>query len=181
MGKSKTIDRDKLLDAVEEIISAKGTSALTIDAVAKKLNISKGGVQSCFKSKELLVKAVALRWEKNYEELMSKQLPENPSPIDQIKKHIEMTGKEEILFSRAACHLSALSESAELREWLKNWHTKKIKSLGTISDEEKRALVAYLATEGAFYIKYLGLADLTDKEWSEIFSLISQLIEEKLK
>lgn len=43
MGRQRTIDRDKVLDAAEDIVIKQGAAALTIDAVAKSMGISKGG------------------------------------------------------------------------------------------------------------------------------------------
>ncbi|VEA73956.1 Bacterial regulatory proteins, tetR family [Serratia rubidaea] len=48
MGRQRSIDRDRVLDAAEEIIATQGASGLTIDSVAKAMGISKGGVQYCF-------------------------------------------------------------------------------------------------------------------------------------
>lgn len=176
MGKSKSIDRDKLLDVVENIISTKGTSALTVEAVAQAMNISKGGVQSCFKSKQAMLQATAERWEKNYNEIVDQRLEGSNDCIEKIRQHILITATEEDLLARAACHLCALMESNELREWLKDWHTKKIASIQGTSEDERRARIAYLATEGAFFIKYLGLADLDKSQWQSIFSDITDFL-----
>ena len=43
--------------AAEAIVVSKGAAALTIDALAKAMNISKGGVQYAFTSKDVLVSA----------------------------------------------------------------------------------------------------------------------------
>lgn len=48
MGRRRTIDRDQLLDAAEAVIAREGAAGLTIDAVAKEMGITKGGVQYCF-------------------------------------------------------------------------------------------------------------------------------------
>lgn len=44
MGRQRIIDREKVLEAAEEIVINQGATALTIDAVAKAMGISKGGV-----------------------------------------------------------------------------------------------------------------------------------------
>ena len=59
-----TIDRDEMLDAAEDLVVSKGASALTIDALAKAMNISKGGVQYAFTSNDGLVDAILKRWER---------------------------------------------------------------------------------------------------------------------
>lgn len=54
MGRRRTIDRDQLLDAAEAVIAREGAAGLTIDAVAKEMGITKGGVQYCFGTKDAL-------------------------------------------------------------------------------------------------------------------------------
>lgn len=66
MGRKRSIDRDKVLDVAENIVHQQGVSALTIDAVAKAMEISKGGIQYCFGNKEALIDAMFDRWEKAY-------------------------------------------------------------------------------------------------------------------
>ena len=58
MGRQRTIDREKLLEAIFDIVMEQGAAALTIDTVAKKMGISKGGVQYCFNSKEAMIDAM---------------------------------------------------------------------------------------------------------------------------
>ncbi len=64
MGRRRTIDRDQLLDAAEAVISREGAAGLTIDAVAKEMGITKGGVQYCFGTKDALIDAIFERWGK---------------------------------------------------------------------------------------------------------------------
>lgn len=42
MGKTRTIDRDHVLDMAEQIVGEQGAAALSIDALAKAAGISKG-------------------------------------------------------------------------------------------------------------------------------------------
>ncbi len=58
MGRRRTIDRDQLLDAAEAVIGREGAAGLTIDAVAKEMGITKGGVQYCFGTKDALIDAI---------------------------------------------------------------------------------------------------------------------------
>lgn len=60
MGRQRSIDRDKVLDIAEEIVATQGAAGLTIDAVAKAMGISKGGVQYCFGSKDALIDASSI-------------------------------------------------------------------------------------------------------------------------
>jgi AcrR family transcriptional regulator len=53
--------RDRLLDAAETVVAARGVSALSLDAVAAKAGVSKGGLLHHFRSKEALLSALVER------------------------------------------------------------------------------------------------------------------------
>lgn len=53
-----TSRRDLLLDAASAVVSARGGSALTLDAVAAEAGLSKGGVLYHFPTKEALISAM---------------------------------------------------------------------------------------------------------------------------
>jgi AcrR family transcriptional regulator len=52
---------DALLDAAEEVVSAEGITGLTLDAVAARADVSKGGLLHHFPSKDALVRAMIER------------------------------------------------------------------------------------------------------------------------
>lgn len=74
MGRQRIIDREKVLEAAEEIVINQGATALTIDAVAKAMGISKGGVQYCFGNKDALIDAMFERWASPMMKFSIKQL-----------------------------------------------------------------------------------------------------------
>ncbi|MGG4603177.1 TetR/AcrR family transcriptional regulator [Paenalcaligenes sp. Me131] len=179
MSKPRSIDRDKVLDLAEAIVDEHGAAALTIDAVAKAMGISKGGVQSCFGTKQGLVNAMLERWGRRYDACLEKAAGvsiEQLSSIDKISQHIHITADEQALIARAASHLSVLLEAKELREWIKRWHHERLAELDTSTPEGKKARIAYFATEGAFVLRYFGLAELSDQAWQDTFNDIAGLM-----
>src|ERR1043165_1799874 len=59
--------RDRLLDAAATVVHRDGAQALTLDAVAKEAEVSKGGLLYHFKSKNDLVSAMVERWMAEFE------------------------------------------------------------------------------------------------------------------
>src|SRR3954451_19003493 len=57
-----TRTKNRLLDAAAVVVHRDGTQALTLDAVAKEAEVSKGGLLYHFKSKNDLVNAMVERW-----------------------------------------------------------------------------------------------------------------------
>lgn len=89
MGRQRTIDREKLLEAIFDIVMEQGAAALTIDTVAKKMGISKGGVQYCFNSKEAMIDAMFEHWEGGYEARFNQVVANVTQPIIALE-HIFM-------------------------------------------------------------------------------------------
>ena len=56
-----TNSREQLLDAAESVVIEKGISAMTLDAVAARAEVSKGGLLYHFPSKDALVQAMVSR------------------------------------------------------------------------------------------------------------------------
>jgi AcrR family transcriptional regulator len=56
-----TDTRDRVLDAAETVVAARGVSALSLDAVAAEAGVSKGGLLHHFRSKEALLSALVER------------------------------------------------------------------------------------------------------------------------
>ncbi|MCB4856264.1 TetR/AcrR family transcriptional regulator [Providencia rettgeri] len=91
MGRQRIIDREKVLEAAEEIVINQGATALTIDAVAKAMGISKGGVQYCFGNKDALIDAMFERWGQSYDEIFNQTIEQDNSPEGKIFAHMQAT------------------------------------------------------------------------------------------
>ncbi|PBB25261.1 MULTISPECIES: TetR/AcrR family transcriptional regulator [unclassified Mesorhizobium] len=61
MGRKKSIDKDRILDAVEAVVASEGAACLTLEGVAKAAGISKGSVVYDFGSKQALLEAMVER------------------------------------------------------------------------------------------------------------------------
>ncbi|MCK2212808.1 TetR/AcrR family transcriptional regulator [Actinomadura sp. ATCC 31491] len=65
--------RDELLDAAEDILCDQGSAALTLNAVADRAGVSKGGLLYHFNSKEALIKGMVERLIEDFDQLMAGQ------------------------------------------------------------------------------------------------------------
>lgn len=176
MGRQKLIDRDALLDAAEEIVKTKGPSALTIDALAKKMGITKGGVQYTFGSKDALIKAMFERWGAAYEATYNKVVSHNPTAVERVRAHIKATSlADKGTSAKAAGMMATLLQTPEQLEATRKWYHERLLGLDTTTDEGRRARTAFLAGEGTFLLRYLGLMEVSDETWAEIFTDIQDI------
>lgn len=180
MGRQRTIDRDKLLETIFDIVMEQGAAALTIDTVAKKMGISKGGVQYCFSSKEAMIDAMFEHWEKSYETQFHKIIENDNSPENQVTAHIRAThAHDKIATEKGASLMAALLQTPEYLQSTKEWYQQRLAKLDITTESGKRARLAFLATEGTFLLRYFGLMDIDDNEWDSIFKDIDMMLIEK--
>lgn len=170
MVRPRTIDREAVLDAAEAIVVQRGARELSFDAVATAAGITKGGVQSCFGTKENLISAMLQRWGDAYEqakrELLAAPGGEGLGPV---QLHVQVTAQADSLNRRAASLMAALLQSREQLGWLQAWYGRQLGGLDVSTDDGRRKRLAFLATEGAFMLHYLGLAPFDDAQWAGIF------------
>ncbi|MBP2843001.1 TetR/AcrR family transcriptional regulator [Pseudomonas sp. PNP] len=176
MGRRKTIDRDEVLRVAEEIVATVGASRLTIDAVAKAAGITKGGVQSCFKNKESLIEAMLKRWQKSYEASIEEIAGEEPTPQQRVSAHIESTRcADSASQGKAAGLLASLIESPDHLRAVKEWYSQRLEGIDCTTEEGRSARLAFLATEGAFFLKFFGFMDIDQQQWQELFADIKSM------
>ncbi|WP_181265343.1 TetR/AcrR family transcriptional regulator [Pseudomonas aeruginosa] len=166
MGRRRTIDRDQLLDAAEAVIGREGAAGLTIDAVAKEMGITKGGVQYCFGTKDALIDAIFERWGKAYDSLFEAVAGKQPTPLTRVRAHAEATQRsDELSSSKAAALMAALIQTPEHLEGSNQWYRSRLEGLDLSAPEGRRARLAFLAVEGAFMLRYFRLMDIDQEEW----------------
>lgn len=180
LGRPRTIDRGRLLDMAEEIVIREGATALTIDAVAKAMGVTKGGVQYAFGTKEALIQAMFDRWDREYDEMIHALVGPAPAPVEAVRAHVEGTCRsDENINAKAAALLAALVRTPEHLASTRAWYRARIASLDLAKPEDRRARLAFLATEGAFMLRFFGLIDMEEAEWRDIFGDISALLGER--
>lgn len=182
MGRQRSIDREKVLDVAEEIISTQGATALTIDSVARAMGISKGGVQYCFGNKDALIDAMFERWGKAYDQVFDLVARQDDSPENRVAAHVMATHKyDQASSAKAAGLLVTLMQTKEHLENTRHWYRDRIAKLDMTTPAGKQARIAFLATEGAFMLRYFGLMDIEQNEWESMFSDIESLISTEAK
>ncbi|OWJ75707.1 TetR/AcrR family transcriptional regulator [Haematobacter genomosp. 1] len=175
-GRPRTIDRDKVLDAAEEIVMAQGASGLTFDALAKAAGITKGGLQYCFGTKENLIRAMISRWSEVFEGEVTALAGPDPAPEALIRAHLRVTEVDEIAdHSRSAAMMTALLERPDQVASSRDWYAGRLAGLDLSRPEDRRTAVAFLAGEGAFLLKTLGLVRFSAQEWTALFADMQKL------
>lgn len=177
MGRRQTIDRDHVLEVAENIIAGQGASALTIDAVAKAAGISKGGVQSCFGTKEAMIAAMLRRWMEDDQRRFEDSAGAHPSPVDRIRAHITTTHlHDDASHARAAGLLAVLLQTPEHLDETRQWYRTRLADFDAADPQSRLSRLAFLATEGAFFLRFFGLMAMDRDQWDAVFADIQRLL-----
>ncbi|MBA4489384.1 TetR/AcrR family transcriptional regulator [Paracoccus sp. S1E-3] len=169
-GRPRSIDRDKVLDAAESIVAAEGAAGLTFDAVARAAGITKGGVQYCFGTKDKLIDAMIDRWSDAFEADIAGLVGLDADPLDIIRGHLTVTRDEDAAdHSRSAVMMTALLDRPERVAEGRAWYTQRLAGLDMDRAEDRRVALAFLAGEGAFLLRALGLIEFDDAGWRNLF------------
>ncbi|HFZ8993473.1 TPA: TetR/AcrR family transcriptional regulator [Citrobacter freundii] len=179
MGRKPTINREAVLDAAENVVSNHGAAGLTIDAVAKAAGITKGGVQSCFGNKESMIEAMLMRWGIHYDQQVAMLRGESTDQFSALKAHLHTTiSNKDNSSSRSAVLLSALIQSPDDLGWIREWYAQRHSEFITGQDEaDIISRIAFLATEGLFFLRHLKLMELSDTEWEAYSASIKGLLD----
>lgn len=181
MGRPAVINRTILLDVAEQIVHARGIASLTIGEVAKAAGISKGGVQSCFGTKDQLINAMFERSFTEYKADIASRVGSYPSSGERLLAHVAATHDiDDTEARRAASMMSAmLSGPDQYRARLRDWYREHMASFDTTTRAGRCDRLAFIATEGAFMLRCFGFLSLEGNAWEAIFADIHQLILEK--
>lgn len=173
MGRKPTITRGQLLDIAEEIVRTEGAKALTVEALARAAGISKGGVQYSFASKDELVRALIERWTSQFDATLNTD--ETLSAVDLIRSYIRsMRASQPAMNAKMAALMSTyLQNPANMLE-TRQWYQGVFDRIGTASAEAQAARVAFLAVEGLFLLRLVGIDE--DGAWAEFLDDIEAML-----
>ena len=176
MGRPRTIDRDKVLEAAEAIVLRDGAAALTFEAVAKASGITKGGLQYCFGTKDDLIAAIVERWMTALDAELAQSLPSGADTLEQTRHYIAAAGRiDEVAQTRMVGMLVTLLQSPEHLRRVRDWYAGWIAKFNPACDAERRARTAFFAAEGAFFLRSLGLVAMDGAAWDAVFADILTL------
>lgn len=177
MGRYKSINRMCVLDAAEQIVRTQGTASLTIDAVAKAAGVTKGGIQSCFGTKDELINAMYQRWEDEFDEMMVASIGADNSREARVRAHVDITYRTDAAEGdRAAGMMASLLNVPENLAKSKEWYARQLADLDMNSQEGRNARLAFLASEGVFLLRYFGFMAVDDETWQVVFTDITSLL-----
>lgn len=167
MGRKPTISRETLLDLAEAIVREQGAKALTIEALARAANVSKGGIQYSFASKEELVSALLERWLAGFD-LADPRIAALSGPA-LIRRYLQdIRASAAMMNAKIAgmmlTYFNDPKNQAEAQDWYQNMLSR------LTGPQNRSARVAFLALDGLLMLQMSGQA-----EESETLALLDDI------
>ena len=159
--------RKAILDAATELLAEMGAGHLTLEAVAQRAGVSKGGLLYNFPTKNALLAAMIdaqMSWAKA---LIAELENTKGISLPQIRRQFEarLSWMCDMADDRTAHGmLAALVEQPELLEPVRQLHHAFWERVKTTTNDPPMLWLAWLASEGLIFSELLGLSPLSPKE-----------------
>ena len=146
----KPDSKDAILDAAEAVVTQAGAAHLTLDAVAARAKVSKGGLLYHFPSKEALVQSMIKRVLERVDHDQAKFHGElAPSPGADLQAHVLAGFQDHPDRKRvSAALLAAGANDPRLLDPVRIWQKKQFHELARSKGNTARAAVVMLAMDG---------------------------------
>jgi len=177
VARPRSIDREQLLDLAQDLVAQGGGASLTFGSLAKAASLSKASVQAVFGNRETMIEALLTRWMAREAETYQAILGNESSPGARLKAHLKSTQTEETHVSRTASALLAtLASSGNASKEIQNWYRVRMDGLDADDRESRQRRLAFLAGEGAFFLRNLVGLEIDDEKWASIFRDIDEMV-----
>lgn len=176
----RTSNKDLMLDAAEALVMDEGSAKLTLDAVAERAGVSKGGVLYHFPTKEALLLAMMDRMIARNHELRAEiieEIPKGPGRELKAELHAHLVGKQEKA-RLCAGMLAAVAYEPKLMEAAQAFHRQRFSAhTGGKSGSERKAIVL-LAADGLFLLEMLQVSPFTAAQRKALVNELFKMAEE---
>lgn len=162
--KQPELIRSQLLAVVRELLVQGGPHAVTLDAVAQRAHVSKGGLQHHYRSKQALLDALSDQLFEEFEEAFAQALArEEDTPGRHARAYIRTcfesgSGSHHVETQRAIGLLALTSEPCRQR-----WHGAMVEALKADGDDPHTSnllLACRLAADGFWFAQMLDVYPL---------------------
>jgi AcrR family transcriptional regulator len=175
--------RERILDAAAELVAEIGAGRLTLDAVAERAKLSKGGLLYNFPTKQALLRGMVQR-------LVDRGL------ADKARLRQEFAGARNLdarvgvaAFLEGSCGrpdpvtkglIAALSEDPNLLEPVREIIAEHWRALKQSSEDPDAATIAWLAVEGLRSLELHDLSPIDEADQQRIADALTRLLDRGL-
>lgn len=174
--RSKT--RQKILEAAAEISRESGPGNLSLEAVAARAGVSKGGLLYHFPSKTALLKAVVESFVISFDEELARRKEAKAGGADAM-----LAAYLELFVEDHDCRrpppsglLAALSQDPDFLAPVRKHNRALLDRMRQTASDPAMVLVVYLAIQGMRGMNLLGLDVMSDEEFAEAVDKLKAIV-----
>lgn len=170
--------RQKILEAAAEISRESGPGNLSLDAVAARAGVSKGGLLYHFPSKTALLKAVVESFVASFDAELGRRREEKAGRADALlEAYLELFVEDhDCRRPPPSGLLAALSQDPDFLAPVRRHNRTLLDRMRQAASDPAMALVVYLAIQGMRGMNLLGLDVLSDEEFAEAIDKLKAVV-----
>ncbi len=174
--------QDAILDAAQAVVLERGASHVTLDAVAERAGLSKGGVLYHFQNKEAMLAALVERMVRTFTAVVEqKRQALGGDPARALEAHVEAVFSMGDQMNDAACALlPALSSNPVLLEPLRALYREHYRELARSRVGQDQAAIVSLALDGLWLMDMFQISPLEPADEARIKALLLRMASEPL-
>jgi AcrR family transcriptional regulator len=178
-GRGRKSSREKILDAAAELVSEIGSGRLTLDAVAERAGLSKGGLLYNFCTKEALLQGMIQRL---VDEVSAEReaLRVQAEPGRNLEARLCTAALLKLRKGRtkevANGMLAASAENPRLLDPVREVITATVENLKATSDDLDAALLGWLAIEGLNSLEMHDLSPFSEEEHERVVQAANRML-----
>ncbi|ENH97553.1 regulatory protein TetR [Gracilibacillus halophilus YIM-C55.5] len=175
-----TKKKENILNAASTIVLEDGVSQLTLEGVADKAGVSKGGLLYHFSNKDALIEGMVADWSESYfQDIRDMAYADDNHEGKWTKAYVKKTFYDSDHNKQMnSAIMAAMFLNPELLEEFRRQYDLLIEELMDDGIDPIHATIARLATDGLWYSEILGLDQLNEGFKKQILYKLSEIIEE---
>jgi AcrR family transcriptional regulator len=177
---ARSNSRDAILDAAEAVVLQSGGAHLTLDAVAARARVSKGGLLYHFPSKDSLLEGMLSRCVQRFaRDAAAAAADYRRSPAADLKGLVQASCDDQGTSRQVnAAMLAAVANNPKLLQPVLVANREVFTKLGRRKGHFARAAAVVLATKGLWLMETLEVCPLTPRQRKQVVEELLNLAEE---
>ena len=162
--------REAILDAAEALVREQGVNRMTLDAVAARAGLSKGGLLYNFPSKDALLLGLIERFTERME-----MADGDGSPGRVVTRRLAVHDESVANRRGGLGMLAAFAENPDLIEPVRAFRRQLWEHWKATEADPERGLIAWLAAEGLCFLDLFETSPLTPEEHGRVVAAIERI------
>ena len=176
-AKKKVPSRERILRAATELAREVGPAHLSLDAVAARAGLSKGGLLYSFPSKAKLLEAVVEEYMKDHERAMEVQETLQTGEKNRVARAFLDVYRVKTDDEPPACGvLAAMAENPDFMIPVRHYHRALLDRMQRDTSDRDATLIVYLAIAGLESGKLFECEILTEEEQHSVLCRLENML-----